>query len=303
MQRTKSASFTTASSGNIVWEVIALAVLGGLLLVLLVEIGDWLPWLWPLRAVLGATYILFVPGFFLALALFPRVDDLDMIERAGLSFGLSIAIVPLLALLLDRLPWGIRLWPIVVAQTSVTALIIVLGALRSAWLPAGSAYQPTLRQRPRRWWRSLDGGSRRTYALLAGALLLAAMSIGWIFLAPAPGEFMTEFYILGKAGLAEDYPRQAKVGQDLNMTMGVTNHERNAQSYRVEVWAIDSWDATKRQLVAQRGPDTLAVGQAQQWPIAWRMPWAGPDQHVELLLYRAGEIQPYRQLRLWINVE
>jgi len=50
----------------------------------------------PIRIILGLPLVLFLPGYSLIAALFPRKDDLDGIERVALSFGLSIAIVPLI---------------------------------------------------------------------------------------------------------------------------------------------------------------------------------------------------------------
>jgi uncharacterized membrane protein len=38
-------------------------------------------------------------------------------------------------------------------------------------------------------------------------------------------------------------------------------------------------------------------------PVAWSMPWAGPDQQVEFLLFRQGDTDPYRRLRLILDVE
>jgi len=46
-----------------------------------------------LRTCLGIILVLFLPGYALAGALFPAKKDLEGIERAAISFGLSIAIV------------------------------------------------------------------------------------------------------------------------------------------------------------------------------------------------------------------
>ena len=51
-----------------------------------------------LRTCLGIFLVLFLPGYALAGALFPAKKDLEGIERATISFGLSIAIVPILGL-------------------------------------------------------------------------------------------------------------------------------------------------------------------------------------------------------------
>ena len=60
------------------------------------------------RIVLGLPFVLFFPGYVLNLALFPRKEGMGGIERAALSFGLSIAAIPLIGLTLNYTPWGIR---------------------------------------------------------------------------------------------------------------------------------------------------------------------------------------------------
>jgi uncharacterized membrane protein len=48
--------------------------------------------------------VLFFPGYTLISALFPRKDSLSGVERLALSFGLSIAVVPLIGLILNYMP-------------------------------------------------------------------------------------------------------------------------------------------------------------------------------------------------------
>jgi uncharacterized membrane protein len=114
---------------------------------------------------------------------------------------------------------------------------------------------------------------------------------------------MTEFYILGKEGLAEDYPREATVGEELSVTMGVSNLERQSKTYNVEVWAVDPWE-DRRELVATAGPFTLDREASVEQAVTWAMPWEGDDQIVEFYLYTTDqeERDPYRALRLWLNV-
>jgi len=66
-------------------------------------------------------------GYTLIATLFPRKDDLDGIERIALSFGLSIAISPLLGLALNYTPFGIRLTP-VLTVLSVFTIALAIGA-------------------------------------------------------------------------------------------------------------------------------------------------------------------------------
>src|SRR2546428_14017816 len=75
---------------------------------------------------IATLFVLFVPGYLLVAALFPGKAGVDWIERVALSVGLSIAVVPLLVLLLNFTPWGIRLEPIVV---SITLFTVGIGAV------------------------------------------------------------------------------------------------------------------------------------------------------------------------------
>lgn len=261
------------------------------------------PWLALVRVPLGLVAVLLAPGYALQAALFPRRDELDGVARAGLSIGLSVALVPPAALLLDRLPWGIRPWPIVVLLAAWIALVALVAALRRRRLLAsGAAYTPALPDLAG-WWRGL--ALRAQLAVLGAALALTALAgLAAVSLAlPPPSSYLTEFYVLGKAGLAEDYPRTAAVGETLAVTMGITNREREARSYRVELWAVDPWQAERRQLVATAGPVALAPGATHEQPISWAMPWAGDDQTVELLLFSGEDPAPYRRLKLWLNVQ
>jgi uncharacterized membrane protein len=113
---------------------------------------------------------------------------------------------------------------------------------------------------------------------------------------------LTEFYILGPDGLAENYPREAAVGQPLSLTFGIANQERGRQSYWLEVWAVDPW-SDRQELVNRAGPFQLDAGDTLEQPIGWAMPWAGDDQQVIFYLMNYDEPEaPYRQLHLWLDV-
>ena len=79
----------------------------------------------PVRIFLGLPLVLFLPGYTLIATLFPRKGDLDGIERIALSFGLSIAITPLLGLGLNYTPFGIRLTPVLTVLSLFTIALAV----------------------------------------------------------------------------------------------------------------------------------------------------------------------------------
>ncbi|MCX8188624.1 MAG: DUF1616 domain-containing protein [Nitrososphaeria archaeon] len=83
-----------------------------------------------LRYVLGSLFVLFLPGYSLIEALYPKEGDLAPLERLALSIGLSLALVPLVGLILNYTPWGIRLDPIVVSLSILTVSLLLTASYR-----------------------------------------------------------------------------------------------------------------------------------------------------------------------------
>ncbi len=81
-----------------------------------------------LRYLLGGLLILFLPGYSLVEFLFARKQDMeDSITRMALSIGLSLAIVPLVGLVLNFTPFGIRLIPIALSLAVLTIALLSFG--------------------------------------------------------------------------------------------------------------------------------------------------------------------------------
>ncbi|MGD8585551.1 MAG: DUF1616 domain-containing protein, partial [Chloroflexota bacterium] len=85
-----------------------------------------------LRLPVALVYVLFMPGYCLTVGLFPRQGDISGSERLALSLGLSAAWVPFLAYFLDKLPWGLHLWPIALGQLFVIVMFAGFGTWRRA---------------------------------------------------------------------------------------------------------------------------------------------------------------------------
>jgi len=77
------------------------------------------PWIY-VRYVAGAVYVLYVPGAVFIEMLYPKRGELEDLERFALGVGLSLAIVPLVGLVLNYTPWGIRLNPIYAGLSLLT---------------------------------------------------------------------------------------------------------------------------------------------------------------------------------------
>jgi len=213
----------------------------------------------------------------------------------GLAFGLSIAAVPPIALILDKLPWGLRLWPIVTALALFILVCSTVAIARRQRLPDEERFMLVVEMDVKGWWAAQDRTGRILYGVLALALLTAAASATAIVVLPKPGERFTEFYLLGPEGLAENYPRQAVVGQPVTVTVGIANQEGVPAGYRVEVRNGDH-------LIGQAGPVQLNSGGTTEMPVTFTPVDVGDDVKVTFLLYRDGGAQPYRSLRLWLKV-
>lgn len=262
-------------------ELLLLAALA-LLLPFLALAPNW-PGVALLRIPLGLAGALLAPGYALVLAAFPRRSDLDLPARAGLSFGLSVALLPLLALLLDGLPWGIRPLPMAFALSTQIGLCVAVSALRRAAAPP----EPTA------------GPPQPTLRLLAGPLLLLLLLLALtglgLGLARRDGPALTEFYALSASGLAESYPRLVAPGEPIQLRLGIINQEGRPMTYRVEAHAAGA-------VLAASEPISLAAGENWEQPVSYVLSTPGERQPVELLLFVEGRSEPYRRLQLWVDV-
>ncbi|MEM2167651.1 MAG: DUF1616 domain-containing protein [Candidatus Bathyarchaeia archaeon] len=87
-----------------------------------------------MRYALGSIIVLFLPGYSLVEALYPGEGELSPLERLALSIGLSLALVPLIGLILNYTPWGIRLNPTIIATTLLIVILLLASAYRKFML-------------------------------------------------------------------------------------------------------------------------------------------------------------------------
>lgn len=243
-----------------------------------------------LRVPLGLATVLLGPGYVLQAALFVRRREMDAPTRLAVSFGLSVAILPVLALILDVLPWGIRAQPMVIALVVWLTLWSVIAVARR-WL--SSANEVTLPPR-----LSLSTARRLISArlLLAIGLLMCVIGgVGWTLARSRSAPPPTAFYALGADDLAESFPRTTTSGQPIEIRLGIVNREGATMRYRIEARAGTTQ-------LAQIGPIEVVEDATWQQPLQVTLQQPGDDQPIDLLLYRERDNVPYRQLRLWIDV-
>jgi len=246
------------------------------------------------RVVLGLSFVLFFPGYTLIAALFPARDDLNCIERIALSFGLSIAVVPLLGLILNYTPWGIRLYPILLTLWIVTFLLSVIAIHRRNKLSFEKRFMVSLNVEATKWG-NLSRMDKILSGALVGTIIFAVGSFYYVTTIPKVGDQFTEFYILGSGGKAEFYPRDIKTGEEKEVILGTVNHEYRPVSYTAEV-RMDGYVKTRL------GPFQLNHEEENEEPVSFSVDEPHENLKVEFLLFKDGESAPYRSLYLWVNV-
>jgi uncharacterized membrane protein len=277
----------------------------------------------PVRVLLVLPMILFWPGYCLIASLFPQESDIDLLERFALSFGLSIAVVPLIGLGLNFTPWGIRLEPVVVSLTLFTLAMIFIAHYRRALLPPAERFRIPFAESADmlRDAISVRSGSRVDRILnviLILAILTAILTTVYVIAVPKQGERFTEFYILGEDRKAAGYPDRISVGEHYPLYIGVGNHEYRTVAYTIETWGLvmepDSTN-TSRILAMDplwQHPLTLAHNETTIVPYDLSLTQEGYNR-VEFLLFNETVPDPsvsgmdrinasYRDLHLWVTV-
>jgi uncharacterized membrane protein len=254
----------------------------------------------PVRIPLGLVMVLFLPGYTLIAALFPRKDDLDGIERVALSFGLSIAVVPLIGLGLNYTPWGIRLVPVVISLCVFTLMMALAAQLRRSSLDQEVRFSVEFRQSLGAIHDELmkEEASRVDKALtiiLVMTIILSISALVYVVVTPKQGEKFTEFYILGSKGKAYDYPTSVVSGQNSTVIVGIVNHEYVTVNYTMRM-AMQNITLLSRDV-------GLLHNQTWESPVNYTLQHPGNNQKLEFLLYKDYNFTaPYRDLHLWVNV-
>ena len=289
-----------------------------------------------LRIPIGLLMVLFVPGYVLIAALFPRMGDLDGIERIALGFGLSIAVVPLIGLGLNYTPWGIRLTPIVISISAFTVLMAAAAYWRRTSLPPEERFSLHLRQ----WTDSLKEEIRaegeRSWVdkaltvILILSIIASVAALVYVVVTPKEGEKFTEFYILGPGGKAYDYPTEVRAGNNSMVIVGVVNHEYRRTNYTMEIQLNNTPPidillngteennslSNETTMLSAREYDrsapivpilkmNLSLPHNQTWErtVSYVLDEPGDRQKLQFLLYKEGNFTaPYRDLHLWVNV-
>jgi uncharacterized membrane protein len=250
------------------------------------------------RTLLGIPFILFVPGYSLIAALFPGKNDLDNIERMALSFGLSIAVVPLIGLGLNYTPFGIRLIPVLFGISIFILAMCFITYFRRRRLAETELFSVSFSNiipKIKGALKTESGLDKILSIILVISIISSVLVLIYVLITPKQGEKYTEFYILGNEGKAANYPVNLEYENTGSLIAGIVNHEYIPINYTLQVLLENSTLNSKY----------IWLEHNSTWEerISFTPELKGNYLKLELLLYKENNLtEPYRDLHLWINV-
>jgi len=202
----------------------------------------------PLRTVVGAGFVLFVPGYACLVALFPEqspastdadsAHQIDGVEQLVLSLATSLAVASLVGLTLRVTLGGITLAPVVLSLGGLTLGFVALAHARRVRLePASGALKSTGGQ------TSQFDTTNRTEPILSAILVfsvvLAGASVVFAVTTQTENEGFTELSLLTETDngtlVAQNYPQNFSTDERPSLVAAIKNNEGEETSYTLVV--------------------------------------------------------------------
>lgn len=279
-----------------------------------------------LRFVLTVPLLLFVPGYALTIVLFPATAEhhrsnvrwlpdlpgLDGVERAALSFGLSVVLLPVFALSASLLFGTVRV-PIVLLVSVAVLVLLLAGWWRRSRLSADHRFTITAAD----VGRTIQGGTTGTRMdtginIFLGVCVVAAVGVfAFGLAAPQQGATYAEFSLGTESDgtfVTSGYQTEFQSGESAQYSVLVENNENRAVTYTVVVQlervddGVVELDELDR-LSVETSPGETVIRDHQVTPTL-----TGDDLRLTYLLYTGdppenpGRESADESLHLWIDV-
>ncbi|MFW5919923.1 MAG: DUF1616 domain-containing protein [Halanaeroarchaeum sp.] len=292
------------------------------------------------RVVASVVTICTLPGYVTVALLFPHVGEtrqgedrarrggrsetrITLRERAALSVGLSVALVPLVALVASAAGWfpeGFTTRGTFGLIGGFVAVVGLLAGYRRLRLPVAERFFVPFGS----WASELSDGVQTgtrgervlTFALVC-SVLLAVGAFGFAAASPVQGETYTDFHLLttDEDGeyVSSGYPDSLTRGESTELSYGIRSYEAASTEYTV-VATIERVDRTNGDLTPTetaelfRESETVAPGDHEIVDHEVESPLVGDDLRISYYLYRGDapatprEETAYRHLRVWVDV-
>lgn len=210
-----------------------------------------------LRLFLALPLVTILPGYALVAMLFPanartarqqaaserarRPGGIDVVERFGLAFVTSLAIVPVVAMVLAVTKWGLTPRSASVALGLVTVGFAQLAAVRRLRLPEPDRFELSLKGGFTRLRNSADQGALASVStiLLVVCVATALSVVGYALVSPQEPDGYTELglYTENEDGelVADGYPSELGPEESAELTLTVENQHGEFKDYEIVV--------------------------------------------------------------------
>ena len=251
------------------------------------------------RLILGIPFVLLFPGYVLISVLFPGKERFYGSEKLFLSFGLSLAVVPLVCLILN-FTLGLTLNFVLYSLAGFIVVFSIIALFRQLKLSDNDKYCITIDF-------ACLGRQNIAEKFLSFILVLVACGtiavLVYVIAIPKTGNDYTEFYLLNSQGIADEYPADVQAGETEYVIPVVINHENRQVEYRIEI-RTDNGSNGGMELVILDTIDNFILDNEEKYeiPVSFTPQSAGDGQKVYFILYKDGKSEPYLELNLSINV-
>lgn len=315
-----------------------LVCIGGFILVL-ASIGSPIEAspLW--RFVAGGLLLVFVPGYALLAVIFPasgpesrvnKITNLEAVnvadgimfrERLPLSFGVSVTLIPVFALVLGAVGAPFTS-PIIAGTLSLfTGSCVLIGLFRRLRLPVEDRFSLPLGRWATDTRTFLFGGSwldTVINTMLVLSILIGVSAAAFAFSVPQSDAEFTSFALLTRTSdgeyVSSQYPTNFTQGEPQELVVSITNNQRDETDYTVvaELQRVRTNSDKRLQVLSRAEQRRFSVELEPNE--TWRRPHditperAGTNLRLVYLLYQgdpptepsAGSAD--QTLQLWINV-
>lgn len=251
----------------------------------------------PLRIIFALPLLLFLPGYVLITAMFPRKGELTGIERFTLSVGLSIAIFVFDGFAVSVTEWRFTPASIVISLVDITLIFSLLAFIRRARVALDERYffgpsvisefieSLKVKEKPTDIEKALIAALVASIIIASGMLVFAKLTF--------EEERFSSVYILGEGGKAENYPSELYIVEDNPVIVGVENFEHEPVDYTLQV------EMGKYLLYEKQ----ISLDHQEKWEekINLTPRHVGRDLKLEFSLYKDDSTNPYRSVHLWVD--
>ncbi|WGI18176.1 DUF1616 domain-containing protein [Methanonatronarchaeum sp. AMET-Sl] len=191
--------------------------------------------------VLTVFFFVFIPGYLVVSVFYLGKNDLPVSDRIALSVGFSILVVPLIGSILYLSPFVIGTTNLVVSVSLFTLLFCLFVYYRrreyeDPFVGMDEPYRIKIDIENISISNPFRGRKQQTIPLIVIIALIIA-SAGLLVSMPIPqDEPITEFYVLGPEGDADNYPQNLTTGETAKIILGGQNLEQRPMEYELVVY-------------------------------------------------------------------